>query len=140
MFAVAKKLYYFLMEMSDQRTITPPRINSTIAFTAGIESITRIPIRVANINTHIPAIRQIMVNVSVFMRFYIKKGQRKGIKNKLMYMIIPLIGAIILIFAFFFIGTGAKILGGIWFGIGFIYLLVKTKCFKELPPEMHFEE
>ena len=82
----------------------------------------------------------IMVNVSVFMRFYIKKGQRKGIKNKLMYMIIPLIGAIILIFAFFFIGTGAKILGGIWFGIGFIYLLVKTKCFKELPPEMHFEE
>lgn len=82
----------------------------------------------------------IMVNISVFMRFYIKKGQRSGLKNKLMYMIVPLIGAAILIFAFFFVGKGAKILGGIWLALGIIYLAVKTKGFKELPPEMHFEE
>lgn len=82
----------------------------------------------------------IMVNISVFMLFYRKKGMRQGIKNKLMYMIIPLIGAIILIIAFFFIGSGAKILGGIWTAIGLIYLAVKTKGFKELPPEMTFDE
>lgn len=82
----------------------------------------------------------IMVNVSVFMHFYVRKGMREGVKNKVKYMILPLIGAIILIIAFFFVGTGAKILGGIWTVIGFVYLLVKTKGFKELPPEMTFEE
>lgn len=82
----------------------------------------------------------IMVNISVFMHFYVHKGMRQGAKNKLKYLILPLIGAIILIIAFLFIGTGAKILGGIWFVIGFIYLLIKTKGFKELPPEMTFEE
>ena len=45
-----------------------------------------------------------------------------------------------LIIAFFFLGTGAKILGGIWLAIGIIYLAVKTKGFKELPPEMEFDE
>ena len=38
------------------------------------------------------------------------------------------------------IGTGAKIPGGIWTAIGLIYLAVKTKGFKELPPEMTFDE
>ncbi|MCQ2545215.1 MAG: hypothetical protein MJ144_02135 [Clostridia bacterium] len=38
------------------------------------------------------------------------------------------------------IGTGAKIPGGIWTAIGIIYLAVKTKGFKELPPEMTFDE
>ncbi|MGI6766202.1 MAG: APC family permease [Lentihominibacter sp.] len=82
----------------------------------------------------------IMVNISVFTQFYVKKGLRDGPKNKVMYMIMPLFGAVVLIFAFFFIGKGAKILGSIWFAIGFVYLLIKTKGFKELPPEMHFDD
>lgn len=82
----------------------------------------------------------IMVNVSVFSYFYIKKGMRDGIGNKLKYMIFPLIGAVILTFAFFFIGNTTKLIGGIWLMLGILYLAVKTKGFKELPPEMKFEE
>lgn len=57
-----------------------------------------------------------------------------------MYLILPLLGIITLVIAFFFLGNGAKILGGIWLVLGIIYLVIKTKGFKELPPEMHFEE
>lgn len=82
----------------------------------------------------------VMVNLSVFMHFYKHKKMRDCFKNKLKYMILPIIGAIILIIAFFFIGKTAKILGSIWLVIGVIYLAIKTKGFKELPPEMTFEE
>ncbi|MBE6046284.1 MAG: APC family permease [Clostridiales bacterium] len=82
----------------------------------------------------------IMVNLSVVLHFYKHKGLREGAKNKLMYLIVPGIGAVALAIAFIFVGTGAKILGCIWLLIGLIYLAVKTKGFKELPPEMTFEE
>ena len=80
----------------------------------------------------------IMVNISVILHFYKHKGLRDGAKNKIMYLIVPGIGAIVLIIAFIFVGKGAKILGCIWLLIGLIYLAVKTKGFKELPPEMTF--
>ena len=82
----------------------------------------------------------IMVNISVILHFYKHKGLRDGAKNKIMYLIVPLIGAIVLAIAFIFVGKGAKILGCIWLLIGLIYLAIKTKGFKELPPEMTFEE
>lgn len=82
----------------------------------------------------------IMVNISVVLHFYKHKGLREGAKNKIMYLIVPLIGAIVLAIAFIFVGKGAKILGSIWLLIGLVYLAIKTKGFKELPPEMTFEE
>lgn len=82
----------------------------------------------------------IMVNISVYMHFYRHEGLRDGAKNKIMYMILPLLGAVILAFAFIFVGSSAKILGTIWLVIGLIYLAIKTRGFKELPPEMTFEE
>ena len=82
----------------------------------------------------------IMVNISVILHFYKHRGLREGAKNKIMYLIVPGIGALVLIIAFIFVGKGAKILGCIWLLIGLIYLAIKTKGFKELPPEMTFEE
>lgn len=82
----------------------------------------------------------IMVNISVILHFYKHKGLREGAKNKIMYLIAPGIGAAVLIIAFIFVGKGAKILGCIWLAIGLAYLAIKTKGFKELPPEMTFEE
>lgn len=82
----------------------------------------------------------IMVNISVYMHFYRQKGLREGAMNKLKYMILPISGAVILIFAFFFIGNVTKIIGGIWLAIGTVYLSIITKGFKNLPPEMTFEE
>ncbi|MBQ6400700.1 MAG: APC family permease [Firmicutes bacterium] len=82
----------------------------------------------------------IMVNISVYMHFYRHEGLRDGTKNKIMYLVLPLLGAIVLAVAFIFVGNGAKILGCIWLGIGLVYLAIKTRGFKELPPEMTFEE
>ncbi|MDO4868893.1 MAG: APC family permease [Bacillota bacterium] len=82
----------------------------------------------------------IMVNLSVILHFYKKKGLRQGAKNKIMYLIAPGIGAVVLAIAFIFVGKGAKILGCIWLAIGLVYLAIKTKGFRELPPEMTFEE
>ena len=82
----------------------------------------------------------IMVNVAVINHYYIRGGNREGAKNKIMYLVLPLLGVITLVIAFFFLGNGAKILGCIWLVIGIIYLAIKTKGFKELPPEMHFDE
>jgi hypothetical protein len=52
----------------------------------------------------------------------------------------PSLGMITLIVVFINIETNAKILGCIWLTVGIIYLLFKTKGFKQLPPEMHLDE
>lgn len=56
------------------------------------------------------------------------------------HLIIPALGMLSLLVVFYFIETPAKILGGIWLGVGIIYLAVKTKGFRELPPEMKIDE
>jgi amino acid transporter len=80
----------------------------------------------------------IMVNISVVSHYYIKGNRRHG-KDLVSYLILPLIGALTLIFVFFFIDPTAKILGSVWLGVGLVYLAIRTKGFKELPPEMKLE-
>jgi len=80
----------------------------------------------------------IMVNISVISHFFIRnKGESK---NTFKHLIMPGIGAVILIIVFINLEMPAKILGSIWLAIGFVYLLVKTKGLKELPPEMNLDE
>ena len=80
-----------------------------------------------------------MVNLSVVFHYYIKNKMR-GSKNTLKYLIMPCIGMVTLIVVFINIETNAKILGCIWLVLGIIYLAVKTKGFKQLPPEMNLDE
>lgn len=81
-----------------------------------------------------------MVNVSTFVHFWLKKGMRRGFGNTVRYLILPLAGAAFLLAAFFFIGRTTRLIGCIWLALGVIYLAVKTKGFRELPPEMSFAE
>lgn len=81
----------------------------------------------------------ILVNLSVFVLFWIRKKERGGLAV-VKYVILPLAGVAFLVFAFIFVGTGAKILGAGWTLLGLIYLAIKTRGFKQLPPEMTFEE
>lgn len=81
----------------------------------------------------------IIVNLSVFILFWVKKKERGG-SAVVKYIICPWIGVLFLAFAFIYVGTGAKILGTCWTALGIIYLAFKTKGFKQLPPEMTFEE
>ncbi|OIK15978.1 hypothetical protein BIV60_06735 [Bacillus sp. MUM 116] len=81
----------------------------------------------------------ILVNVSVIAHFYIKGGKRAG-KDKIFYLLFPVIGCCFDIWLFVNLDRNALILGGAWAVIGFGYLLVLTKMFKGQPPEMRFEE
>ena len=81
----------------------------------------------------------IMVNISVISHYYIRNNKRSR-QDLLKYLISPLIGVLTLLVVFFFIDSTAKLLGSVWLGAGIIYLAVKTKGFRVLPPEMSLDE
>ncbi len=80
-----------------------------------------------------------MVNLSVVFHYYIKRKQRSG-SGIFHYLIAPIIGMCSLIVVFIYMDSSAKILGLIWLIIGLVYLAIKTKFFKELPPEMTLDD
>lgn len=80
-----------------------------------------------------------LVNVSVFVYYIIRKKERSS-GAVIKYGIMPGIGFVVSIILWINIETNAKLLGAAWLLIGVIYLAVKTKGFKVLPPEMHMEE
>ncbi len=80
-----------------------------------------------------------MVNFSVISH-YIIKGREKGFSAMIRHLAVPALGMMSLLAVFYFIETPAKILGGIWLLTGVIYLLIKTKGFRQLPPEMKIDE
>lgn len=80
-----------------------------------------------------------MVNLSVICH-YIIRGKERGGAAVVKHIIVPAIGMASLVVVFYFIETPAKILGGIWLLVGIIYLAIKTKGFRELPPEMKLDE
>lgn len=80
-----------------------------------------------------------MVNFSVISH-YIIRGKERGTGAVIRHLIIPALGMLSLLVVFYFIETPAKILGGIWLFVGIVYLVIKTKGFRELPPEMKIEE
>ncbi|MFK2825692.1 APC family permease [Bacillus sp. B190/17] len=75
------------------------------------------------------------VNIAVIAYYFIRKKQR-SLKGTLLYLIIPAIGALLDLWLLINLDTYSKILGGIWFALGFIYLLVLTKGLRQKPPEM----
>ena len=77
----------------------------------------------------------ILTNLSVISRFWIKDKER-GTKNFLQYLLVPGIAAAICIYLWFSLTTAAKIVGFSWLALGVLFLSIKTKGFKELPPEM----
>lgn len=80
-----------------------------------------------------------MVNLSVVA--YYLRNRRDGVKrNVLTWVVIPIIGAIISLYLVTRLDSNALILGGIWLGIGFVYLLVITRGFAKAPPEVDLAE
>ncbi len=77
-----------------------------------------------------------LVNVSVVLHYWVKEKRRGG-GSVFFYIILPLIGAAVTFFLWFNLGKWAMILGTTWLAVGFVYLLIKTKGFRQLPPEMN---
>ena len=80
----------------------------------------------------------ILVNISVPVYFLMRKGCRGG-RAIFNYAVLPLIATAICVYLWFNMATTAKIIGIIWLAIGIIILAIKTKGFKQLPPEMDIE-
>lgn len=80
----------------------------------------------------------ILVNISVPTYFLIRKKER-GAAAILKYGIMPLIAVIICIILWINITPMGKTVGLIWLCIGIVVLAIKTKGFRQLPPEMELE-
>jgi amino acid transporter len=78
----------------------------------------------------------ILTNISVIARFWIRDKERSG-SAVIKYLIIPAIAAVVCIYLWFSLTNSAKIVGFSWLGLGVIFLLIKTKGFKVLPPELN---
>ena len=77
-----------------------------------------------------------MVNVAV-IAYYVRNREKK--LNPFLYVVLPAIGAIVDIYLLLNLDSLAKIAGGTWLAIGFIYLLVLTRGFTRATPDMSTE-
>lgn len=80
----------------------------------------------------------VLVNLSVPVYFLKKKGERGG-KAIFNYAVLPIIAMAICIYLWINMATVAKIIGLIWLAVGAVILGIKTKGFRQLPPEMDIE-
>lgn len=78
------------------------------------------------------------VNVSVIAHYFIRKKQRSGF-NILRYLVFPIIGTIICIVLWLNLSRFSKILGFSWLAVGFIVLMIISKFFKKLPPDLKLD-
>lgn len=78
----------------------------------------------------------ILTNICVVVRFWVKDKERSGaavFRN----LIIPVIAAAICVYLWLSLPVAGKIVGFSWLAIGVIVLAIKTKGFRQLPPELN---
>ncbi len=78
----------------------------------------------------------IFTNICVIVRFWVKDKERSG-AAVVKYLIIPVIAAAVCVYLWLSLPMLSKIVGFSWIAIGLIVLAIKTKGFKELPPELN---
>jgi len=80
-----------------------------------------------------------MVNLSVIVYFF--KRRREGAHlNVALYVVLPVIGAIVTAYLLTQLDVNAIVLGVSWLVLGVIVLALVTKGFRRLPPELTMEE
>ncbi|SDI70015.1 APC family permease [Alteribacillus bidgolensis] len=77
----------------------------------------------------------IFVNLSVISYFFIRKRQH-SLKETIQYLVIPAIGAIFIFGLLLTQDMYALVLGGCWLIVGSLYLIRKTKSFKQMPTNL----
>lgn len=71
----------------------------------------------------------VCVNLSVIIRFFVKKRQRSGLANILKWLVLPGLGFVTCLILWVSLPT--KWLGGSWFLVGVIYLAVLSRGFRK---------
>ena len=78
----------------------------------------------------------VLTNICVVVRFWVKDKERSG-AAVLRNLIIPVIAAAICVYLWLSLPMAGKIVGFSWLAIGVIVLAIKTKGFRQLPPELN---
>jgi 1,4-dihydroxy-2-naphthoate octaprenyltransferase len=79
------------------------------------------------------------VNLACFWQFSVARPQgyqRKMVKD----VILPLIGFAFCLLIWWNLNSLAKIVGGIWFAVGLLYVGIKTRGFRAAPVMIDFRE
>lgn len=78
----------------------------------------------------------ILTNICVIFRYWVRDKER-GTMATFRYMVMPVIAALICIYLWLSLTLAAKIIGFSWLVLGIVFLAIKTKGFKEMPPELN---
>lgn len=78
----------------------------------------------------------IFTNISVIAAFWMRDKERSG-AGLVKYLILPVIAAAACVYLWLSLAPMAKIVGFSWLTLGVVFLAIKTKGFKQLPPEMN---
>ena len=65
------------------------------------------------------------VNFSVFMKFYVRDGQRRGLKNLFLNLILPIISVAAIMCLWMSLEHNALVCGGIWLAVGILLFAYK---------------
>ncbi len=78
------------------------------------------------------------VNLATFRQFFFlrKAGEKRNIISD---AILPLLGFLVCFCIWISLPTPSKIIGGIWFFAGFVYLSIRTRFFKQRPLILDFK-
>jgi amino acid transporter len=79
------------------------------------------------------------VNVAAFRQFYFRRPLNEK-RNILFDAFLPLSGFLVCFFIWISLPIPAKIIGGIWFFIGLVFLIIKTRGLKQKPAELDFKD
>ena len=79
------------------------------------------------------------VNIASFRQFYLlrtSKEKRSVIRDAML----PILGFLVCLSIWLSLPNLSKILGGIWFIVGLVYLMIKTNGFRKAPVILDFKE
>ncbi|MFB6469113.1 APC family permease [Cytobacillus sp. Hz8] len=89
------------------------------------------------------------LNLSVIWLYYVKKKGESSIKlgsqanwspkgaQHIRYFLLPLLAFFVIIYVWVSMDKLAQIIGTAWLVLGFLYLVIKTRGFRKLPPQLH---
>lgn len=118
-----------------------PSFNIAIAAVAGMSALLfqGQVMNAANFCSFGGLLGMVLVNACVVGSYWYKDKMRGG-KNTFKYLVVPVLAAACTLFLWCQLSAAAKIGGFSWLALGLIILGIKTKGFKEMPPEMDFSE
>ena len=79
------------------------------------------------------------VNIATFRQFFIMRprGEKRHIFTD---AVLPIAGFLVCFLIWISLPTPAKIIGGVWFLIGLVYLIIRTRMVKDKPLTLNFDD